>query len=192
MLLCILSSYLSPFLSLLIYLPTCLSLRSLLVHPWLSICSPVCLLALLYPSLSICLPVALPLYILIPANFPSHSPAVPPLCMFFSLPTYLPAYLSLHSYACSAITSSSFSPQGLSEAGSDLEAVNKYLDQAGSKLKYRTYGETLFDILIAGGILSKCRHPAPCYPAPATREISGCDGGQCQGCGCIAITLNHF
>ena len=46
--------------------------------------------------------------------------------------------------------------QGLSEAGSDLEAVNKYLDQAGSKLKYRTYGETLFDILIAGGILSKC------------------------------------
>lgn len=45
--------------------------------------------------------------------------------------------------------------QGLIEAGSDLEAVNKYLDQAGSKLKYRTYGETLFDILIAGGILSK-------------------------------------
>ncbi|XP_045620155.1 eIF5-mimic protein 2 isoform X1 [Procambarus clarkii] len=44
--------------------------------------------------------------------------------------------------------------QGLIEAGSDLEAVNKYLDQAGSKLKYRTYGETLFDILIAGGILT--------------------------------------
>ncbi|XP_068207163.1 protein krasavietz isoform X2 [Palaemon carinicauda] len=44
--------------------------------------------------------------------------------------------------------------QGLIEAGSDLEAVNKYLDQAGSKLNYRTYGETLFDILIAGGILT--------------------------------------
>nr|XP_027228030.1 basic leucine zipper and W2 domain-containing protein 1-like isoform X1 [Penaeus vannamei] len=44
--------------------------------------------------------------------------------------------------------------QGLNESGTDLEAVNKYLDQAGSKLKYRTYGETLFDILIAGGILT--------------------------------------
>lgn len=44
--------------------------------------------------------------------------------------------------------------QGLLDAGSDLEAVNKYLDQAGSKLNYRTYGETLFDILIAGGILT--------------------------------------
>jgi len=43
--------------------------------------------------------------------------------------------------------------QGLGESGADLEAVNKYLDQAGSKLNYRTYGETLFDILIAGGIL---------------------------------------
>ncbi|XP_076046724.1 basic leucine zipper and W2 domain-containing protein kra isoform X2 [Oratosquilla oratoria] len=44
--------------------------------------------------------------------------------------------------------------QGLIEAGNDLEAVNKFLDGAGSKLHYRTYGETLFDILIAGGILT--------------------------------------
>ncbi|RXG71288.1 Protein krasavietz [Armadillidium vulgare] len=42
---------------------------------------------------------------------------------------------------------------GLAETSSDLEAVNKYLDSAGSKLDYRTYGEVLFDILIAGGIL---------------------------------------
>uniref|UniRef100_A0A1W7R927 Basic leucine zipper and W2 domain-containing protein 2 n=1 Tax=Hadrurus spadix TaxID=141984 RepID=A0A1W7R927_9SCOR len=44
--------------------------------------------------------------------------------------------------------------QGLNEAGSDLEAVYKFLDSAGSKLDYRRYGETLFDILLAGGILA--------------------------------------
>jgi len=44
--------------------------------------------------------------------------------------------------------------QGLLETGSDLEAVQKYLDLAGNKLNYKSYGETLFDILIAGGILT--------------------------------------
>lgn len=44
--------------------------------------------------------------------------------------------------------------QGLNEAGSDLEQVSKFLDSAGSKLDYRRYGETLFDILLAGGILA--------------------------------------
>ncbi|GBN23479.1 Basic leucine zipper and W2 domain-containing protein 2 [Araneus ventricosus] len=44
--------------------------------------------------------------------------------------------------------------QGLSEAGSDLEQVSKFLDTAGSKLDYRRYGEVLFDILLAGGILA--------------------------------------
>ncbi|XP_023220828.1 basic leucine zipper and W2 domain-containing protein 2-like [Centruroides sculpturatus] len=44
--------------------------------------------------------------------------------------------------------------QGLNEAGSDLETVYKFLDSAGSKLDYRRYGETLFDILLAGGILA--------------------------------------
>lgn len=44
--------------------------------------------------------------------------------------------------------------QGLNEAGSDLEQVSKFLDTAGSKLDYRRYGETLFDIFIAGGILA--------------------------------------
>jgi len=45
--------------------------------------------------------------------------------------------------------------QGLSSIdGSDLDAVHKYLDGAGSKLDYRAYGETLFDILLAGGILA--------------------------------------
>ena len=43
--------------------------------------------------------------------------------------------------------------QGLDKAGNDLEAVSKFLDTAGSKLDYRRYGEALFDILIAGGLL---------------------------------------
>ncbi|XP_054712687.1 eIF5-mimic protein 2-like [Uloborus diversus] len=44
--------------------------------------------------------------------------------------------------------------QGLNETGTDLEQVSKFLDSAGSKLDYRRYGEVLFDILIAGGILA--------------------------------------
>ncbi|XP_075222594.1 basic leucine zipper and W2 domain-containing protein kra [Lycorma delicatula] len=43
--------------------------------------------------------------------------------------------------------------QGLDKAGADLEAVFKFLDTAGSKHDYRRYGEALFDILIAGGLL---------------------------------------
>ncbi|KAG1687680.1 Basic leucine zipper and W2 domain-containing protein 2 [Nymphon striatum] len=43
---------------------------------------------------------------------------------------------------------------GLKEAGNDLEAVSKFLDVSGSKLDYRRYAETLFDILLAGGILA--------------------------------------
>lgn len=43
--------------------------------------------------------------------------------------------------------------QGLEEAGNDLDAVWKFLNAAGSKLDYRRYGENLFDILIAGGLL---------------------------------------
>jgi len=31
--------------------------------------------------------------------------------------------------------------------------VSRYLDSAGSKLNYRRYAETFFDILFAGGIL---------------------------------------
>lgn len=42
---------------------------------------------------------------------------------------------------------------GLQKAGGDLEAISKYLDIAGNKLDYRRYGEVLFDILIAGGLL---------------------------------------
>jgi len=44
---------------------------------------------------------------------------------------------------------------GLNNAGTDLEAIWKFLDQAGSKVDYRRYGEVLFDILIAGGLLGK-------------------------------------
>ncbi|GFU04647.1 basic leucine zipper and W2 domain-containing protein 1 [Nephila pilipes] len=44
--------------------------------------------------------------------------------------------------------------QGLNEPNIDLEQVSKFLDTAGSKLDYRRYGEALFDILLAGGILA--------------------------------------
>ncbi|KAI0233970.1 Basic leucine zipper and W2 domain-containing protein 1 [Lamellibrachia satsuma] len=44
--------------------------------------------------------------------------------------------------------------QGLTEAGTDLDQVSRYLDSAGSKLNYRRYAETFFDILFAGGILA--------------------------------------
>jgi len=43
---------------------------------------------------------------------------------------------------------------GFNEAGDDLDSIYKYLDVAGSKLDYRRYGEALFDILIAGGLLA--------------------------------------
>lgn len=42
---------------------------------------------------------------------------------------------------------------GLDKCSNDLEAISKFLDAAGNKLDYRRYGETLFDILIAGGLL---------------------------------------
>ncbi|XP_037069062.1 protein krasavietz-like [Pollicipes pollicipes] len=44
--------------------------------------------------------------------------------------------------------------RGFAEAGADLDALSKYLDTAGNKLDYKHYGETLFDVLIAGGILA--------------------------------------
>uniref|UniRef100_A0A8C8CSX0 W2 domain-containing protein n=1 Tax=Oncorhynchus tshawytscha TaxID=74940 RepID=A0A8C8CSX0_ONCTS len=43
--------------------------------------------------------------------------------------------------------------QGLNQTGSDLDAVAKFLDASGAKLDYRRYAETLFDILVAGGML---------------------------------------
>ncbi|XP_055695310.1 protein krasavietz [Lutzomyia longipalpis] len=42
---------------------------------------------------------------------------------------------------------------GLEKTGGDLEQISKYLHNAGNKLDYRRYGEVLFDILIAGGLL---------------------------------------
>lgn len=44
---------------------------------------------------------------------------------------------------------------GLEKTEGDLEQISKYLDSAGNKLDYRRYGEVLFDILIAGGLLGK-------------------------------------
>ncbi|TSK31411.1 Histone-binding protein RBBP4 [Bagarius yarrelli] len=43
---------------------------------------------------------------------------------------------------------------GLNEAGRDLDAVAKFLDVTGSRLDYRRYAETLFDILITGSMLA--------------------------------------
>lgn len=45
--------------------------------------------------------------------------------------------------------------QGLERSGGELDAAYKYLDAAGSKLDYRRYGEVIFDVLIAGGLLRK-------------------------------------
>ncbi|KAH8311577.1 hypothetical protein KR044_006990 [Drosophila immigrans] len=42
---------------------------------------------------------------------------------------------------------------GLEKTEGDLDQISKYLDSAGNKLDYRRYGEVLFDILIAGGLL---------------------------------------
>ncbi|KAK9875509.1 hypothetical protein WA026_007903 [Henosepilachna vigintioctopunctata] len=42
---------------------------------------------------------------------------------------------------------------GLDKCANDFEAISRFLDSAGNKLDYRRYGEGLFDILIAGGIL---------------------------------------
>lgn len=43
---------------------------------------------------------------------------------------------------------------GLEDAKGDLDQVSKFLDSAGAKLNYRLYGEHLFDILFAGGVLA--------------------------------------
>ncbi|XP_019870929.1 protein krasavietz isoform X2 [Aethina tumida] len=42
---------------------------------------------------------------------------------------------------------------GLDKCSNDFEGISRFLDSAGNKLDYRRYGECLFDILIAGGIL---------------------------------------
>ncbi|KAL9872920.1 protein krasavietz [Glossina fuscipes] len=42
---------------------------------------------------------------------------------------------------------------GLEKTGGDLDQIAKFLVSAGNKLDYRRYGEVLFDILIAGGLL---------------------------------------
>jgi len=43
---------------------------------------------------------------------------------------------------------------GFNESIGDLDSLSKFLDVSGSKLDYRRYGESLFDVLIAGGILA--------------------------------------
>ena len=43
---------------------------------------------------------------------------------------------------------------GLVEAGDDFDAVSKFLDVTGNTADYRTYGEHLFQVLFAGGLLN--------------------------------------
>jgi len=43
---------------------------------------------------------------------------------------------------------------GINETSGSIEEISKFLDQAGHKLEYNRYGEPLFDILFAGGILA--------------------------------------
>ena len=42
---------------------------------------------------------------------------------------------------------------GLQETGDNFEDKLKFLDTRGNQLDYRQYADTLFDILIAGGML---------------------------------------
>jgi len=42
---------------------------------------------------------------------------------------------------------------GLNEAKDNYEEASKFLDTKGNQLDYRQYADTLFDILIAGGML---------------------------------------
>jgi len=56
--------------------------------------------------------------------------------------------------------------QGLNQSGSDLEAVAKFLDATGGKLDYRRYAETLFDILVAGGMLGEWRWSKVAFTGP--------------------------
>ncbi|ESO96404.1 hypothetical protein LOTGIDRAFT_115834 [Lottia gigantea] len=44
--------------------------------------------------------------------------------------------------------------EGLTESGSDLEQVSKFLDSAGARLDYRRYADVLFNVLFAGGHLA--------------------------------------
>lgn len=55
---------------------------------------------------------------------------------------------------------------GLERAGGDLDAAYKFLDAGGSKLDYRRYGEVIFDVLIAGGLLREYLQHAPSIPPP--------------------------
>uniref|UniRef100_UPI00358E6967 uncharacterized protein isoform X1 n=2 Tax=Myxine glutinosa TaxID=7769 RepID=UPI00358E6967 len=59
--------------------------------------------------------------------------------------------------------------QGLEEAGEDLEAASRFLDVSSSKLDYRRYADTLFDILVAGGMLGE-----KCFPALILKFKSMC------------------
>ncbi|CAB4009215.1 basic leucine zipper and W2 domain-containing 1-A isoform X1, partial [Paramuricea clavata] len=43
---------------------------------------------------------------------------------------------------------------GLEKSGNDFENVSAFLDNPGNKLNYHAYGEQLFEILIAGGLLA--------------------------------------
>lgn len=67
----------------------------------------------------------------------------------------------------------------MNQTGTDLDAVAKFLDASGAKLDYRRYAETLFDILVAGGMLGN----EPRFISVYTRE-RGSDPLPASLCGC--------
>ena len=85
---------------------------------------------------------------------------------------------------------------GFNEAGDDLESIYKYLDVAGSKLDYRRYGEALFDILIAGGLLGEFAFIFFSLLTPFSRltivsSFSFCSSGGLFGSGCSRQSVPH-
>ncbi|XP_048580258.1 eIF5-mimic protein 2 [Nematostella vectensis] len=62
----------------------------------------------------------------------------------------------------------------LNDKGYDLEQVAKFLDTSGGKLNYRLYGEFLFDVLFAGGILAPGGSIVEDGPNPSTYKTNIC------------------
>jgi hypothetical protein len=69
---------------------------------------------------------------------------------------------------------------GFNESIGDLDSLSKFLDTSGSKLDYRRYGEPLFDVLIAGGILAPggtiITETDTTKPSRTDNSLFGCNG----------------
>ena len=66
-----------------------------------------------------------------------------------------------------------------------LEALSKWLDERGSKKDdYRKYGEVLFDVLVAGGILGQW-HASRCLLLTACLSL-------CRSLACTSAGRQHY